>query len=130
MIRRLASGALPLLALPAVAAAGEPPPFGSEQTFGSTSECVLHLDILAGEARGQRLDAVKGPYEVSPGDLRIHTVQAEGSGHLIHEHRCEESRFSSRSWTHSLEGSEEEFTVESVVRRAPLLATAAGDKDR
>ena len=60
------------------------------------------------------------------GDVRIHFVRAEGAGHRIDEQRCLGERLSGRSWTHSMEPDEPEFTVESVARTAEWLKKGAG----
>ena len=59
--------------------------------------------------------------QIAAGDVRIHTVEAVGTGHRIHEQRCLAEKLSGRSWTHSMQPDEEEFTVESVARSAPWL---------
>ena len=111
--------ALPLLLL--TAAAEEVPFDPSTETFADAAACRARLGALAAEARGGRFDAVEGPYEVTSGDTRIHTVRAEGSGHRIAEHRCLAEKLSNRSWTHQMEDAEPEWTVESAARNAPWL---------
>ena len=89
--------------------------------FANAEACRARLVQLAAEARGRGYDAVEGPYEIAPGDVRIHTVQTEGAGHRIVETRCAGAELASRSWTRHMEPEQEEFTVESVARRAPWL---------
>jgi hypothetical protein len=111
---------IPLLLL--LTAASEETPFdASRESFADAAACKARLAGLADEARGGRFDAVEGPYEVSPGDTRFHTVRADGSGHRIAEHRCLAEKLSGRSWTHAMAGAEPEWTVESVARNAPWL---------
>jgi hypothetical protein len=110
---------LPLLLL---TAASEETPFDpSTESFADAAACNARLAGLAAEARGGRFDAVEGPYEVTPGDTRVHTVRAEGSGHRIAEHRCLADKLSNRSWTHAMADAQPEWTVESVARDAPWL---------
>ena len=111
---------IPLLFL--LAAASEETPFdASTETFANAAACNARLAGLAAEARSGRFDAVEGPYEVTPGDSRIHTVRAEGSGHRITEHRCLAEKLSNRSWTHFMADAQPEWTVESAARDAPWL---------
>ena len=70
-------------------------------------DCRAELERAAAEAREAGYEAVEGPYEVSPGDLRVHAVVAEGRGHRIVEHRCEDGRVVSRSWTETMAGADE-----------------------
>jgi len=108
-----------IAALLLLAAAAEPPEFeASAQRFADAAGCRAHLGALVDAARIDRFDAAEGPYDMEPGDVRAHTVRAEGSGHRIAEYRCEEALLSARTWTHAMEAAEEEFTVESVARRA------------
>lgn len=114
-----------LLALPLLAAAAgsghEPPEFeASSERFADAGACRGHLQRLVADARGARFDAAEGPYDFAAGDVRAHTVRAEGGGHRISEYRCAEALLSARTWTRSMAG-EEEFTVESVARSAPWL---------
>lgn len=116
---RLLLLALPLLLL---TAASEETPFDtSSESFADAAACKARLAGLAAEAREGRFDAVEGPYEVTPGDTRIHTVRAEGSGHRIAEHRCLAEKLSNRSWTHAMSDAQPEWTVESAARDAPWL---------
>jgi hypothetical protein len=110
---------LPLLLL--TAAADEVPFEPSAERFADTAACRARLVELAGTARTGRYDAVEGPYEITPGDVRIHMVRAERNGHAIAEHRCLGGALSARRWTHALEANEPEFTVESVARSAAWL---------
>ncbi len=120
-----------LLLLVGAAAAADATPFEpSPRSFTDSGACKAFLAASAGEARGQAYDAVEGPYDVAAGDVRIHTVSAEGKGHRIVEQRCLDSALSGRSWRHSLEGIEkgvdDGFSVESVARSAPWLRKDAG----
>src|SRR3546814_20907311 len=54
------------------------------------------------EARGQDYVAVEGPYAIAEGDVRIHMVRAEGSGHRIREHRCLGAELGARDWPHGM----------------------------
>ena len=120
-------GLLLIAAAAAAQADGETPFEAAPQSFADAAACKAFLAARAGEARGGGYDAVEGPYEVAAGDVRIHTVRAEGRGHRIDEQRCLDSALSGRSWRHSLEEEEEEeFTVESVARSAPWLRKAPG----
>jgi protein involved in polysaccharide export with SLBB domain len=104
----------------------------STERFADAAACEARLASLAGEARAGDYDAVEGPYRLGPGDIRIHMVRAEGSGHRIDEHRCLGSELSARSWRHSMEAAEAEeeapFTIESVARSAPWLKRASGGR--
>src|SRR3546814_2554857 len=75
------------------------------------------------EARGQDYVAVEGPYAIAEGDVRIHMVRAEGSGHRIREHRCLGAELGARDWPHGMGtgDAEEPFTIESVARKAEWL---------
>jgi hypothetical protein len=111
---------LPLLLL--TAAAEEETPFSpSAESFADAAACTARLAGLARDAGTGSFDAVEGPYQVAPGDLRIHTVRAEGSGHRIAEHRCLAEKLSDRSWTHAMAEAQAEWTVESAARNAPWL---------
>lgn len=124
MIRTLL--AVPLLAAAVAAAASDTPPAeipftAAAQVFADAPACRAHLRALVAEARADPADAAEGPYEIGAGDVRAHIVQPDGSGHRITEFRCLEAQLGSRSWTHSMEAEEEEFTVDSVARRADWL---------
>ena len=120
-----------LLLLPLLAAAAAPNDHGAPEppefrraaaSFTDAAGCRTHLARLVGEARSSGFDAAEGPYELAAGDVRAHTVRAEGHGHRIAEYRCAAAELSERSWTRSMAGeAEEEFTVESVARRAEWL---------
>jgi len=117
---------LPLLAAAAApdhADAPEPPDFSrASERFPDAAGCRAHLGSLVREARSSGFDAAEGPYELAAGDVRAHTVRAEGQGHRIAEYRCAAAELSARSWTRSMaRDPEEEFTVESVARRAEWL---------
>ena len=116
--------AVPLLLL---TAASEETPFDpSTESFPDAAACKARLAGLASEARTAGVDAVEGPYEVTAGDIRIHTVRAEGSGHRIAEHRCLAAKLSTRSWTHAMANAEPEWTVDSAARTAPWLKKDGG----
>jgi len=121
-----------LLLLLASAAGGldaETPFEASKRSFADAAACKAFLATRAGEARGGGFDAVEGPYELAAGDVRIHTVRAEGRGHRIDEQRCLGAALSGRNWRHSLEDEDEEeeaFTVESAARSAPWLKKGPG----
>ncbi len=117
---------LAALAFAAAAGAEETPFEPSRDSFADAAGCTAHLAGLAAGARGRGYDAVEGPYVLAAGDVRIHTVRAEGSGHRIAEHRCLGGTLSSRSWTHGMAADEPEFTVESAARAAPWLKKGAG----
>jgi hypothetical protein len=110
----------PLLLI-AAASAGDLPFEPSAEHFADAAACRARLAELSDEARRQNYDAVEGPYAIAAGDVRIHTVRAEGRGHRIAEHRCLIAVLGERSWTHSLEAEQAEFTVESVARTAEWL---------
>ena len=110
---------LPLLLL--TAAADEVPFEPAAEHFADAGSCRAHLVALVGAARAERYDAVEGPYEIAPGDVRIHMVRASGNGHHIAEHRCLAAALSARDWTHAMAADEAEFTVESVARSAAWL---------
>jgi hypothetical protein len=116
MIRALLP--LPLLLL---AAAAEVPFDASPESFADPAACRARLVTLVDDAAAGGYDAVEGPYQVGGGDVRIHMVRAEGAGHRITEHRCVAEKLSARSWSHSMEDDQPEFTVESVARNAPWL---------
>ena len=117
--------AVPLLLLTA-AAENETPFTASPESFADAPACKAHLAGLVQQARSGAFDAVEGPYEVTPGDLRIHTVRAEGAGHRVAEHRCLAEKLSSRDWTHAMADAEPEWTVESAARSAPWLKKTPG----
>ena len=100
----------------------------AELRFAVASECRGHLAQIVAEARGDGFEAAEGPYEIAPGDVRAHRIRADGAGHRIEEYRCEEARLSARSWRRSMAGAEEEFTVESVARRAEWLKQGRGQQ--
>ena len=109
---------LPLLLL---TAAAETPFEPSAAAFADAAACTARLAELADAARADRYDAVEGPYPLGAGDVRIHMVRAQGSGHVISEYRCLAEKMSERSWSHSMAGADAEFTVESAARAAPWL---------
>jgi hypothetical protein len=113
--------ALLLAAAPAEAIEGEEPFSASADLFADAPACRVRLQAEAAKAQAARYDAVRGPYEIAEGDVRVHMVRAEGVGHRIWEHRCLGKELSSRTWNHSMETAEEAFTVESAVRSAEWL---------
>ena len=122
--------ALLVLAGAAAAADFETPFEATSQSFADAAQCKAFLAARVGEARRQGFDAVEGPYEIAAGDVRIHTVRAEGQGHRIDEQRCLGAALATRSWRHSLEDEEDPgedaFTVEAVARSAPWLKKDGG----
>jgi hypothetical protein len=102
-------------------AAAEVPFEPDPMPFADAAACTRHLETLTQQAAAAGYDAVEGPYRIAEGDVRIHMVRAEGAGHRITEHRCLGPTLSARSWSHSMEQDEPEFTVESVARTAPWL---------
>jgi hypothetical protein len=106
-----------LLASPAAAEEAKFEP--AAERFADAAACRSHLEGLVAAAKGY--DAVRGPYPIAEGDVRIHMVRAEGSGHRIWEHRCLAEKLSARSWHHGMEQPEEEFTVESAAKKAEWL---------
>jgi hypothetical protein len=119
-----------LLLLAAAATADFETPFEpAPQSFADAAACKAFLAERASKASGQGFDAVEGPYVLAAGDVRIHTVRAEGKGHRIDEQRCLGAALSGRSWHHSLEDDGEEepgFTAESAARSAPWLKKLPG----
>lgn len=92
----------------------------STERFADAAGCSAHMSSLVAAARAAGSAAAEGPYDVEAGDVRAHIVTAEGRGHRIAEYRCLAEQLSARSWTHSIAAlQEEEFTIESVARRAP-----------
>ena len=121
MLGAILLSALSLAAAPAEADVGETPFSASSDLFADAAACRVRLQAEVKKAQAERYDAVRGPYEIGEGDVRVHMVRAEGAGHRIWEHRCVGKELSSRSWDHSMEGSEEAFTVESAARTAEWL---------
>ena len=114
--------ALPLLRAWAPAAAQEEAKFeASTELFADAASCRAHLERTVSAARPADYAAIRGPYSIADGDVRVHMVKAEGMGHRIWEHRCLDKALSSRTWAHSMEAEEEAFTVESAVRSAEWL---------
>jgi hypothetical protein len=115
---------LALLAAPAPAPAPieeEAKFVASAEVFADAAACRGHLERTVSGSTAGGYAAARGPYEVTGGDVRVHLVRAEGAGHRIWEHRCLDKALSSRTWTHSMEGEEEAFTVESAARTAEWL---------
>lgn len=73
------------LLLLAAAPEGETPFEAAGERFADAAQCKAFLATRADTARGGGFDAVEGPYPVAAGDVRIHTVRAEGRGHRIEE---------------------------------------------
>ena len=113
MIRTLL--ALPLL-VAASAALADPPEFAdAAEWFDDAGGCRLHLQHLVDEARTAGFDAAEGPYVVAAGDVRAHTVRAQGLGHRISEYRCADGALSSRSWVERMDRrAEGAFSIESL----------------
>jgi len=113
-----------LLAASAAASASDEVPFEpSAESFADAAACKARLaSIVTGARKGVHAPA-EGPYEIGPGDVRSHWVVASGNGHRITEHRCLGKQLSSRSWTHSMDGSgpEEPETIESIAAKAEWL---------
>ena len=116
----------PLLAAAVPHAEPDLPDFGAQRRFADATSCRAHMAGLVAEARRGGFDAAEGPYDVAAGEIRAHTVRAAGGGHRIAEYRCLANRFSARAWTHAMAPAEEEFTIESVARRAPWLQHGGG----
>ena len=115
-------GAILLLAMAPAAAEDQEARFeASQDVFGDAAACRVRLQAEAAQAQAASYDAVRGPYEIVDGDVRVHMVRAEGAGHRIWEHRCLGKDLSSRSWNHSMEAAEEAFTVESAALKAEWL---------
>ena len=114
-----------LLLLFAAAAPDEAPFEPSSRSFADAAACKAFLAAEADEARHGGFDAVEGPYDLAAGDVRIHTVRADGSGHSIHEQRCLADKLSGRTWRHAMIVDQPEFTVESVARSAEWLKKGA-----
>jgi len=118
-----------MILLLALAAANAPEiPFQTVEVLPSSAACENKLVSLAREAEGQ--EAVRGPYEIEDGDIRIHMVRADGDGHLIVEYRCRGDELSTRSWQHSMRRDtvEEPVTVESWSKGAPWLKKDAPEQ--
>ena len=114
------------LAAPTEADVGETPFSASSDVFADAAACHVRLQAEATKAQVEGYDAVRGPYEIGEGDVRVHMVRAEGAGHRIWEHRCVGKDLSSRNWNHSMEAAEEAFTVESAARTAEWLKKDGG----
>lgn len=126
MIRPLLIAAPLLLAAAAPHVDPELPDFeASSERFADAAGCRAHILRLVADARRTGFDAAEGPYDFEAGDVRAHTVRSEGPGHRIAEYRCLSEQLSARSWTHVLVQAEEEFTIESVARRAEWLKNGA-----
>ena len=121
MLGILLSAAVIVPAAPAAVEAEEARFEASSDVFADAAACRVRLDAEVTKAKAARFDAVRGPYEIAEGDVRVHMVRAEGTGHRIWEHRCLGKDLSSRSWNHSMEAAEEAFTVESAARTAEWL---------
>jgi hypothetical protein len=109
-----------LAAAPALAQEAKFEPQGDR--FADAGACRIYLEQRVAEARGDDYVAVRGPYAIGPGDVRIHMVRSDGDGHVITEYRCLDSELSVRSWRHSMTGdADEPATVESMARDAEWL---------
>lgn len=93
----------------------------SDARFADAAACRNEIARLLADARAAGSDAAEGPYDFEAGDVRGHSVRAEGGGHRIAEYRCLAERLGLRSWAHSMGAPEQEFTIESVARGAPWL---------
>ncbi len=112
-----------LAAAPALAQEAKFEPQGDR--FADAGACRIYLEQRVAEARGDDYVAVRGPYAIGPGDVRIHMVRTDGDGHVITEYRCLDSELSVRSWRHSMTGSSDAApTVESMARDAEWLKKA------
>lgn len=107
---------------------GETPFEPGADSFRTAAECKARLAAIADESRRGAYDAVEGPYDLGSGEVRIHTVAAEGKAHRIAEHRCLAEKLSSRSWTHRMEEDSPEFSIDSVARSAAWLKQGAAQK--
>lgn len=126
MIRILAST---LIAAAAPAPAADEVAFQpSSEHFADAAACRASLERTISAA--QDYEVVRGPYAITDGDVRIHMVRAEGSGHRIWEHRCVDKVLSSRTWNHSMEAAEEPFTIESAARKAEWLKKEAPKQEQ
>jgi hypothetical protein len=121
MSRTFFAAALIVSAAPALASDDEVKFEPSSEQFADASACKAHLQRAVSTAEKENYAAVRGPYEITEGDVRVHMVRAEGGGHRIWEHRCIGKDLSSRTWSHSMEAAEEAFTVESAARKAEWL---------
>jgi hypothetical protein len=122
MHRLLLSLAL-LGAVSPLLASGEVPFDPSGESFANPAACKARLAGIVADARGREHVAVNGPYDVAAGDVRVHAVVVSGRGHRITEHRCLAEKLSSRTWRHSMSGSESEEpeTIESMAAQAEWL---------
>jgi hypothetical protein len=119
---------VPLAFLPA--AADEVPFEPSSASFANAAACRTELATRVAGARKGGYVAVEGPYDLAAGDVRVHMVMADGTGHQISEHRCLAEKLSSRSWRHSMDGSlaEAPATIKSMAAKAEWLKEAPGKK--
>jgi hypothetical protein len=129
-MRRLAAiAALALLAAP-LGASSETPFEPSADSFADAAACKARLIRIVAEEQRQAHVAVAGPYDVAPGDVRAHWIDASGSGHRITEHRCLAEKLSGRSWRHDMGGIEAEApeTIETMAAKAEWLKKAPGQQ--
>ncbi len=126
MIAALALAALLLAAAPAPPAK-EAPFEPSAETFADAAACKARLVKIVAGARLEPHAAIEGPYDISPGDVRAHWIEIDGTGHRITEHRCLGDKLSGRTWRHSMDGSEaeEQVTIDSMAAKAEWLKKAA-----
>ena len=107
--------ALPLIALASAAAADLPPFANAAETYRDAAACRNHLEQVVDEARSGDFDAVEGPYALTAGDVRAHTVRSDGLGHRVSEYRCEGAQLSTRSWVERLDRrAEGPYSIESL----------------
>lgn len=118
-----------LLCASAASASDEVPFEPSKERFADAPACKARLAGLIAEARAHAHVAAEGPYELTPGDVRAHSVAVSGSGHSITEHRCLGEALSSRTWRHSMDGSasDEPDTIDSMAAKAEWLKKPRGD---
>jgi hypothetical protein len=101
-------------------------PFHAVSSYSSAEQCRDRLSGIVRDARGY--DAVRGPYALAEGDVRIHLVRAEGGGHVVTEHRCIGIDHETRSWRHALGTEDEAVTIEGWAARAPWLQKGAAEQ--
>ena len=95
-----------LLAAPASAADQDEVPFKPVRELASAAACLALLVDEVRAARAASAMAAEGPYEIAPGDLRMHRVDVAEQGHRITEQRCLGFALSMRSWVHAMPAKE------------------------
>ena len=90
-----------LFAAPAAAPTDGEVPFEPVRSYAHAGACRARLVADVAEARGAAV-AVEGPYEIAPGDVRMHRVDVTERGHRITEERCLAAALSRRSWLHEM----------------------------